>query len=136
MTDRSVPRHCPSCKKETPQTLSASDGPHKSVSLTCNVCNTVSKTLTFDEIIAELARKFPTSEPPFEVTPIDTTRMRVFVQHHLGEAELPQDIIREHIRITGTAPEVGKKIMALPKGLGHKAFAIPVSEVVRITYKE
>lgn len=88
------------------------------------------------EMVEELTRKFPTSEPPLEVTTIDTSRMRVFVKHHMGDAELPQEAIREHIRITGTAPEVGKKLMALPKGMKHKAFAIPISEVVRIVYSE
>ena len=84
---------------------------------------------------AILAQKFA-HEPPLEVTTINTSRMRVFVKHHLGEAELPQDVIREHVRVTGAAPEVGKKLMVIPKGLLHKAFAIPISEVVRIEYIE
>jgi hypothetical protein len=86
-------------------------------------------------MMAELSKKM-SGEPPLEVTAIDTSHMRVFVKHHVGEAELPQDAIREHVRIMGAIPEVGKKLMALPKGMKHKAFAIPISEVVRIEYTE
>jgi hypothetical protein len=84
-------------------------------------------------MMAELNKKL-SNEPPFEVSTIDTSHMRVFVKHHVGDAELPQEAIREHIRITGTIPVVGKNLMALPKGMNHKAFAIPISEVVRIVY--
>lgn len=127
---------CPQCRKHTDHKPCRGDIHGNGCSLVCTVCNGVTKTLTLQEMMARLTQILPSSEPPLEVTDIDTTHMRVFVKHHLGDAEIPQDAIREHIRITGTAPEVGKKIMALPKGLAHKAFAIPISEVVRITYKE
>ena len=84
--------------------------------------------------MAELSKKL--TGAPLEVTSLDTSRMRVFIKHHVGEAELPQEAIREHVRIMGTVPVVGKKLMALPRGMTHKAFAIPISEVVRIEYTE
>jgi hypothetical protein len=91
--------------------------------------------MSFNDMVNVLTKKLPET-PPLEVTDIDTSRMRVFVKHHAGDAELPQEAIREHIRITGTAPVIGKKLMALPRGMKHKAFAIPISEVVRIVYIE
>jgi 5-carboxymethyl-2-hydroxymuconate isomerase len=128
-------RSCSFCKKKTAQKPFAGNVSGKGCTFVCGTCNNITQTLSFDAMMTELNKKLA-NELPFEVSTIDTSRMRVFVKHHAGDAELPQEAIREHIRITGTVPEVGKKLMALPKGMNHKAFAIPISEVVRIVYTE
>lgn len=135
LPDRSILRSCSFCKRKTAQKPFAGRVGGKGCTFVCGTCDNVTQTLSFDAMVAELNKNL-SSEPPFEVSTIDTSRMRVFVKHHAGDAELPQEAIREHIRITGTAPVIGKKLMALPRGMKHKAFAIPISEVVRIVYIE
>jgi hypothetical protein len=75
------------------------------------------------------------SEPPFEISPADAKAVRVYIKHATadnGEAEVPTESVQQHLRIKGALPTPGSKLMALPRGLTHKAFAIPVGEVVRV----
>ncbi len=80
----------------------------------------------------KLMQKDFAAEPPLEVSPVDANRVKVFVKHHLGEAEASPESVRMHIRITGKLPSAGEKLMGLPKGMHHKAFAIPIEEVIRV----
>lgn len=57
----------------------------------------------------------------------------VYVKHHLGEAEVSQETLAQHVSITGKIPEVGDALMALPCGIHHKAFAIRIGDVCRVT---
>ena len=75
------------------------------------------------------------AEPPFEVSTADAKSVKVFIKHGTsddGEAEVSVENVQQHIRITGNLPTEGKKLMAIPKGMSHKAFAIPIGDVVRV----
>jgi heterodisulfide reductase subunit B len=97
----------------------------------CTQCKTVTQRLTRADMVNKM-RAFFSSEPPSEISTKDANTVKVFVEHHLGEAEASLDSIREHIRITGKLPEVGGSIYTLPRDMPHKAFAIPIAKVVRI----
>ena len=73
-------------------------------------------------------------EPPYEVTPLDATKYRVFLKHHLGEMEVDVNAVQEHIRLSGHLPAVGKPLLTTPEKshFGHKRFAVPYGRVVRI----
>lgn len=100
-------------------------------SLTCKRCGRQVQTLSVLDMMAKLAQKFP-AEPPFEVSTADASRVKVFITHHLGEAEASVHDVQQHIRLTGELPAPGKKLLALPKGMTHKAFAIPIADVIRV----
>lgn len=81
--------------------------------------------------MTELGRKFAMG-PPFEVSGANAESVKVIIKHHLGEAEASLESVQLHIRITGELPTPGKPLLALPKGLNHKAFAIPIAEVIKV----
>lgn len=74
------------------------------------------------------------SDPPFEITDIDTTQYRVFLKHHLGEMEIDNSAVLMHVRITGALPVVGQPLRMLPREsyAQHKRFAIPYGTVLRV----
>jgi len=74
--------------------------------------------------------------PPVEISSADPTKVLVFIEHHLGEAEVSVESLRIHLRITGKIPAPGENLMALPPGSAHKAFAIPIGKVIRIESKK
>ena len=74
-------------------------------------------------------------EPPFEITSADAKSVKVFIKHSSsddGEAEVSIENVQQHLRIKGTLPSPGENLMALPKNMDHKAFAIPIGVVVRV----
>jgi hypothetical protein len=120
---------CPLCNKKTQHTISLT-GDHAQV--TCSVCNQVSAKYTASELREKLEKQLQLhNHPPLEIV-ANVPQIQVFIKHHLGEAEVSPEGLLEHMRITGAAPIVGEKLMALPRGTHHKAFAIPIGEVVRI----
>lgn len=97
----------------------------------CPKCGQLARTLTLNEMLSQLCKRFP-MEPPFEVSTDEASRVKVFITHHTGEAEASEELVQQHIRITGKLPLPGNKLLALPKGMSHKAFAIPIAEVIRV----
>lgn len=125
------PYHCPTCNKQTSHTATLQAD---LVLLVCDVCHGKSATLTADQMrskFQEQVAQYLNNHAPFEAVP-ELPAIKVFVKHHLGEAEVSQASLLMHMRVTGKAPVAGDKLMALPQGMAHKAFAIPVGEIVRV----
>lgn len=121
--------HCPTCKTTTEHHLNDHTTFFNAV---CNVCGGITAKYTHQELVSALLKKFAPSEPPMEISTVAPNSVRVFIKHHLGEAEASEALVRAHVRITGKLPGAGDKLMCLPLGIPHKAFAIPIAEVVRV----
>lgn len=119
---------CPACNKETAHNIRACA---EFVHLGCSECNGVSRSFTQDEMKKTLLSKVKDIDTAFaDITHMPN--MRVFISHHLGEAEVTENTLALHLRITGKIPAVGNKLMALPPGLALRPFAIPIGEIVRV----
>lgn len=71
----------------------------------------------------------PPSAPPIAIP----KGFKAFIEHpEHDEAEVAEHSIKEHVRITGTLPKVGKSLYATPADLQHKSAAIPYGKVIRI----
>lgn len=122
---------CPHCNLVTSHSASpdASGG-----TLTCLLCKRVSARLSLADMMAQIRGRLG-HEPPFEISTADAKSVKVFIKHGTsddGEAEVSVENVQQHLRITGALPAVGNKLMAIPKGMSHKAFAIPIGDVVRV----
>lgn len=98
------------------------------------LCKKISAHLSLADMTARIRGRLG-SEPPFEISTADAKSVKVFIKHGTsddGEAEVSVENVQQHIRITGSIPVAGKKLMAIPKGMSHKAFAIPIGDVVRV----
>jgi len=127
----SIKQHCTYCHIVTAHeaTADSSGG-----TLACSVCKNVIAKLSLGEMAARLHARLG-AEPPFEISTIDAKSVKVFIKHGTsddGEAEVSVDNVQQHIRIRGKLPVAGEKLMAIPKGMSHKAFAIPIGDVVRV----
>lgn len=131
LTKPSVNNHCPQCCIVTPH-AAESDG--NGGMLTCNVCKRVTARLSVAEMTARIQARLG-AEPPFEISTADAKSVKVFIKHGTsddGEAEVSFENVQQHIRIRGKLPVAGEKLMAVPNGMSHKAFAIPIGDVVRV----
>ncbi len=57
---------------------------------------------------------------------------RIFLEHHLGEAEVSRESLREHLRVKDRLPRVGEPLWYLPHGVTDTRFAIPYGKVIRV----
>lgn len=122
---KTMRRNCTICCKQTEQTLQPNSSPQ------CNDCGGQTPELTQHEMLQAML-PYLQHEPPLEITDINPGKYRVFIKHHLGEAEVPIEQLKTHLRLKGELPAAGEKLYALPPGINHKAFAIPIAEVIRV----
>ncbi len=73
---------------------------------------------------------------PAVVTSIDLAKVKVFIAHHAGEAEVSEPTLRAHVRITGAIPKVGESLRAVPANVPHRLFSLPFGKVIRVEHLE
>jgi len=73
---------------------------------------------------------------PVRIFSGDLAKVKVYIAHHQGEAEVSEESLRHHVRITGALPSVGEPLRCLPKGATHRLFSLPFGQVVRVEHSE